>query len=124
MIRVRYRRAGGEHRLTVVGHADYDHHGKDIVCAGCSGVVYALLGFLHDHEGADLRLTASVESGQTLIHWRGGETAVEAAFQMALIGLAQIARRYPGHVQVETGETHPEERRIVSWETAHCRTST
>lgn len=124
MIRAQYRREGREHRLTVVGHADYDHHGKDIVCAGCSGVVYALLGFLHHQRRADARLTARVERGETTILWRGGEAAVEAAFQMALIGLAQIARRYPQHVRVDTGETHPQERSKVSWETEHCRTST
>ena len=101
MIRARYRSNGREHKLTVGGHANYDDHGNDIVCAGCSGIVYALLGFLHNHEGADLRLTASVESGETMIHWHGGETAVEAAFEMAVIGLAQIAKRYPDHVAVD-----------------------
>ena len=101
MIRARYRSKGMEHRLTVVGHADYDDHGNDIVCAGCSGIVYALLGFLHNQEGADMRLTASVESGETLILWFGWDTAVEAAFEMAVIGLAQIAKRYPEHVAVD-----------------------
>lgn len=101
MIRARYRSKGMEHMLTVVGHADYDDQGKDIVCAGCSGIVYALLGFLHNQRLADTRLMASVESGETMILWSGGDTAVEAAFQMAVIGLAQIAQRYPDHVAVD-----------------------
>ena len=101
MIRARYRCNGRAHSLVVVGHADYDDHGKDIVCAGCSGVVYALIGFLHNQEEADARLTTSVESGETLIFWRGEGIAVEAAFQMAVIGLGQIAQRYPDHVAVD-----------------------
>lgn len=42
MIRVRYR--PGEYEITATGHAGYAESGSDIVCAGTSAILNALLG--------------------------------------------------------------------------------
>ena len=112
MIRVRYRRNEFAHSLLVVGHAGYSDEGKDIVCSGVSAVVYALLGFLHNSPDREDRLTASVDSGETMIFWRGTGADITAAFHMALIGLAQIAQKYPDNVSMEA--TEPSSRRTAN----------
>ena len=104
MIRARYRCNETAHSLLVVGHAGYSDSGTDIVCAGASAVVYALLGFLHNVRDKENRLTVSVESGETMVLWRGNQAEVAAAFHMAVIGLAQIAQKYPRYVTVEAPE--------------------
>ena len=104
MIRVRYRRNEFAHSILVAGHAGYSSEGNDIVCAGVSAVVYALLGFLHNVPDRKERLTASIDSGETMIFWRGVSEDITAAFHMAVIGLAQIARKYPDFVSVEASE--------------------
>lgn len=37
--------------LTVMGHADYAEHGKDIVCAGVSSLVQTLALYADEHGG-------------------------------------------------------------------------
>lgn len=104
MIRARYRRNEFAHSLLVVGHAGYSSEGNDIVCSGVSAVVYALLGFLHNSPDSENRLTASADSGEAMIFWRGTDEGTAAAFHMAVIGLAQIAQKYPDYVSIEACE--------------------
>ena len=100
MIRVKYRTDGESHGLTMVGHADYAACGEDIVCAGASSIVYALLGWL-ENNSEDLTLcNADIHSGDVQILCEGGERTA-AAFEMMAIGLMQIADAYPSHVEIE-----------------------
>ena len=97
MIRVNYNRDGNRHRLSVTGHAGYATHGDDIVCAGVSGISYALLGYLHN---ASCHIAqARADSGDLLIDVRGGEL-ITGAFDMAMVGYLPIAKKYPHHVDV------------------------
>ena len=97
MIRVNYLREEGRHRLSVTGHAGYATHGNDIVCAGVSGISYALLGYLHNI-GCDIT-KAHTDSGQLQLDVMGDEMTA-GAFNMALVGYLQIAKKYPQHVDV------------------------
>lgn len=97
MIRVNYLREGNHHRLSVKGHAGYAAHGDDIVCAGVSGISYALLGYLN-HAGCDIS-EARADSGDLLIDARGG-ALIAGAFDMAMVGYLQISRKYPQCVDV------------------------
>lgn len=101
MVQVTYTQEADGQRMVLTGHANYDSHGKDIVCAGVSAITYALLGYLRNLEEAETRLYSSVDEGETLIYWHGRSPAVCAAFEVSLIGLAQIGARYPRCVQVE-----------------------
>lgn len=97
MIRVRYLREGDHHTLSIQGHAGYAEHGNDIVCAGVSAISYALLGWLN-HAGCDIS-AARVDSGDLEVSCKGIKQAA-TAFDMAVIGLGQIAKKYPRHVEV------------------------
>jgi uncharacterized protein YsxB (DUF464 family) len=102
MIRVNYLREGERHRLSVTGHAGYAAHGNDIVCAGVSGISYALLGYLHNI-GCDIT-KAHTDSGELLLDVRGDEMTT-GAMDMALVGYLQIAKKYPQHVDVYIART-------------------
>ena len=99
MIRAQYRKDGNIHALTVTGHAEYSSHGDDIVCAGASSIIYALLGWL-ENNSEDLEYSdADVHSGNVHIECEGGErTAV--AFEMMAIGLMQLQDAYASHVEI------------------------
>lgn len=97
MIRVNYLREGDRYRLSVQGHAGYSDHGNDIVCAGVSAISYALLGYLH-HAGCDIA-EAQADSGNLMISCRGDEMTA-GAFEMAMVGYLQIAKKYPQCVDV------------------------
>lgn len=105
MIRIDYKREGKHHTLTVQGHAGYDANGKDIVCAGVSAISYALLGYLHN--AGCVVADAKTESGDLGIAcWGGNE-----AFDMAMIGYLQIAKKYPQCVDVHIAGDSPDDTR-------------
>lgn len=100
MIRAKYRTDGEGHSLVMNGHAGYAQSGDDIVCAGASSIVFALLGWLENHPEEYDFLNTDVHSGDVLVACEGGErTAV--AFEMAAIGLLQLADKYPDHVAID-----------------------
>ena len=97
MIRVDDRRTGRRHRLAVTGHAGYGERGKDIVCAGVSALSFALLGYLHQAGSCLTQVRA--DSGDLLIE-AAGDSRTAGAFEMALVGYREIAKKYPHHVEV------------------------
>ena len=100
MICIDYRVGDHEHDLTILGHAGYSVTGNDIVCAGVSAITYTLLGFLENHRDDIAYISAQDKSGDTRIICKGGEK-VHTAFEMAIIGLQQIAMKYPKYVSIE-----------------------
>lgn len=94
MIRVEYSGGNGRHRLTLKGHAEYGPRGGDIVCAGVSALVYAMLGSIEPMGGEIIRYR--MDGGDADILCRGGDGAVLTA----LTGLEQIAEKYPRNVEV------------------------
>lgn len=101
MIRAKYHVAGDEHRLTLKGHAGYSTNGNDIVCSAVSSLVYALLGWLENNSEDVEWSNTFVESGDVSITCYGGARTT-VAFDMAAIGLEQIAMTYPDCMEIET----------------------
>ena len=100
MITANYTVNDNTHNLTVHGHANYADKGKDIVCAGVSALVQALIGWIEEHpEYADMVSIDEIHN-EVLIDCTGGED-VKAVFLMAAIGIEQIANVYPDHVQID-----------------------
>lgn len=100
MISAKYTIDGDKHTLVVLGHANYAEYGKDIVCAGASALVQALIGWIDDSDCNVECISRDSINNEFIISCRGNE-AVEAAFTMAFIGLEQIADSYPNHLQIE-----------------------
>lgn len=98
MITARYTVEDNTHNLTVLGHAGYSEKGTDIVCAGVSAIVQALIGWIENNP--EYAECISIDNGEVLIECNGGEE-LAAVFYMVAIGLEQIANTYPDHVQID-----------------------
>lgn len=100
MIRVRYEKDGEMHTLSVNGHAGYAEKGEDIVCAGVSALVYALIGWL-ENNSEDAKFVSIDERGGEAVVACEGDEKVAAVFYMAAIGIESIMNIYPDHVDIE-----------------------
>lgn len=99
MVRATYTIDENQHTLTVKGHANYAAYGKDIVCAGISSLVQALIGWLEEYHYKVENVSVDTKGGGVTISAEGEE--VTSIFQMVAIGLEQIADAYPNHIQID-----------------------
>lgn len=100
MIKARYIAEGNTHTLTVLGHANYAEYGKDIVCAGVSALIQALIGWAENNPHVIECVSVDDKSGEVIIECQGDED-VAAVFYMTAIGVEQIAEAYPNHVDID-----------------------
>lgn len=100
MIIAKYVRDGETHTLSVNGHAGYAPKGQDIVCAGVSAIVYALLGWLENNSENTDFVSIDENNGEVVIQCEGDDK-VTAVFHMAAIGIESIMNTYPDHVDID-----------------------
>ena len=100
MVRAKYTVDDKTHTLTVIGHANYDEYGRDIVCAGVSALVQALIGYIEENHYKAECVSIDTKSGEVVISCEGGDD-LAAVFYMTAIGLMQIADSYRDHVQID-----------------------
>lgn len=100
MIYASYERDGELHNLSVTGHAKYSAKGQDIVCAGVSAIVYALIGWLENNAEDTTFASVDEKNGEVILSVEGDER-VATAFSMAAIGIEAISVTYPAHVNIE-----------------------
>ena len=96
MIQVYADRRGSRCRLLVAGHAEHAK-GPDIVCAGVSALVSALVRYAAASP-ACRHLRHYVAHGEVFLSCRGG---LGAGFGIVLGGLRAIAAQYPECVKIE-----------------------
>ncbi len=101
MTDVYYFRSEEEHELYIYGHAGYDSEGKDIVCSAVSSLGWALIGFLENNANDTSEYAHLTDSGKLAV-CACSSPAVDAAYSMAVIGLRQIAKKYPDYVRFHT----------------------
>ena len=93
------------YRLGLSGHAQYCP-GNDIVCAACSALTQALIGWVQNNPKHVKKLHRLTGYGELLPG--GGSGCVDAtgdrqlrsAFMTAVIGLCQVSLSYPDNVRV------------------------
>jgi uncharacterized protein YsxB (DUF464 family) len=100
MVNATYRVEENTHTLTVYGHANYAEYGKDIVCAGVSSIVQALIGWIEENHYKANCISVDTSGSEVIISCEGGED-IAAVFGMTVVGLEQIADSYPDHVQID-----------------------
>lgn len=100
MVSVKYRVEEDTHTLTLFGHANYAEYGKDIVCAGVSALVQALIGWLEENYYKAKCISLDPKEGEVIICCEGG-VELAAVYHMTAIGLEQLANCYPDHVQID-----------------------
>lgn len=100
MVKAKYTIEENTHTLVVLGHANYAEYGRDIVCAGVSAIVQALIGWIEENYYKARCISVDPKEGEVIISCEGGED-IAAIFNMASIGLEQIADCYPDYVQID-----------------------
>lgn len=100
MVRAKYTVEESTHTLCVIGHANYAEYGKDIVCAGVSALVQALIGWCEENYDTVNCISIDPKEGEVIISCDGGND-VAAVFYMASVGMEQLANNYPDHVQID-----------------------
>lgn len=102
MIRAKYIIEDNEHTLTVHGHANYGEYGKDIVCAGASALIQALIGWIENNPyDVETECISLDEANGEVIVSCTGEKDTAAVFYMTAIGLEQLSYSYPDHVNID-----------------------
>lgn len=101
MTQVYAERRGNRCILSAQGHAT----GSVEVCAAVSGILYALAGYLTNavRERYIEFYENRMEDADVLLDFNGDDCTA-AAFEMAVIGLAQVGQQYPEFLQVEYRE--------------------
>lgn len=102
MTKLKYLKDETVHMLMLAGHAGYAEAGGDIVCAGISAVSYTLMGYLANLE--EVRSISKTDSGGLTIVCLRHDKA-DVAFDMALIGYIQIAKKYPDNLTIDISAT-------------------
>lgn len=94
--------AGRVVRFAVSGHAGYDEHGKDIVCAAVSALVLTTVHGLR--EIAVLPVDYQITSGKIACNLVGLDETQHLKAQLLcetmLLGLKSTAREYPEYLQI------------------------
>ena len=85
-----------DHRymLAAIGHAT----GSDTVCAAVSALIYAFAGYLDNDQQAKV-IYRHMTDGNIYFDCTGGDR-LQAAFEMAVIGLQQVAEAEPEYLNV------------------------
>ena len=87
-------------RLEASGHAGYAPAGQDIVCAGASTLIQALVSLLAGEETAHSDAWDEPEGPRLAVTADPPQEAwVEGAFELAKAGFALLAERYPEHLR-------------------------
>ncbi len=81
------------------GHAQAGPHGQDIVCAGVSALVQASIMGIERHLGRDINLTQNAK-GLKMSLIGEPDNLTNAIFETMLLGLSEIAKRYPKSVRI------------------------
>ena len=102
MIHANYTKDDNTHTLTVHGHANYAEYGRDIVCAGVSSIVQALIGWIEQHPyDIEQDLVSLDEANGEVIISCIGEKETAEVFHLVAIGIEMIAQSYPDHVYID-----------------------
>lgn len=88
------------------GHAGHGEQGSDIVCAGVSALLYALVAYLDDAvEGRGVgRVRHKTRDGYLWVRCRGLTAYDASASAVIKAGLRMIAAAYPCHVRFTHSE--------------------
>ena len=104
MIKVSYTELDGPHgptlRLEAAGHAGYAPAGQDIVCAGASTLMQALVSLLAGEENASSDVWEEPGGPRLAVTAAAPQQPwVEGAFELAKAGFALLAERYPDNLR-------------------------
>ena len=89
--------------ISMMGHANHESGGGDIVCAACSVLIQSLANTLYV---MGMNPNWYQRPGEAHVRFTAGRTLhrdirARGAFDMARVGLEMLARAYPENVKIE-----------------------
>ena len=93
----------GFQAMDLNGHANYNP-GQDIVCAGISALAFALVGTLRNVRDISFRRCTVVNGVQVEIEpfiEPEDRAITDTVFKTILVGLRQIEKKYPDHIEIK-----------------------
>ena len=109
MIKIRVKKSQKQYvTIGVTGHANYDDHGKDIVCASVSVLAQTLLASLGNLSGIE-NITYSMDSGDLSFELPVGLDHEQTynsnlLIESFLIGINGILEIYPDYLDLQVEE--------------------
>ena len=106
--------AGVTRRLEVKGHAGYAPAGQDIVCAGASILIQALIWMAAEMDQAECTASDGPEGPRVVVTAHPGadpreDQRINGSFELAKTGLALLAERYPDNLRFADTSSRGEE---------------
>ena len=96
MITINVARQADYVQFILTGHANFAEKGQDIVCAAASILVYTLVRRVDDlADSYDMNVTGN---GEAYICVNEDTPAIRHTFDTILMGIRELARNYPDHV--------------------------
>lgn len=88
--------------IEILGHADYDEYGKDIVCAGISALSFGTLNALDELFGKEVEL----EAGQSkiVIRIKQSNEKLQTCLEFFLIQAGTLQESYPENIKIQRKE--------------------
>lgn len=84
--------------ITVSGHAGYDEHGRDIVCAGVTALVQALIRSMEDL--TEDKFQYELSPGWADIKYRDLSESGKLLVDSFFIGICEIVEEFPECVRI------------------------
>ena len=84
-------------RMEVEGHALFDEHGKDIVCAGASILAFTLAEQMKRYEDNGIA-KLSIDKGVMRVDTVSNDETCAIAFDIIKTGYKLLAAKYPDHI--------------------------
>jgi uncharacterized protein YsxB (DUF464 family) len=85
--------------ISILGHAEYDDYGKDIVCAGVSTLLQTLIQSVETLTDDEIKYTMS--PGKADIEFRNLSGQSKTLLNSFFIGVEMIAYEYPENVKID-----------------------
>ena len=87
-------------RITMCGHADYDVHGQDIVCAGASAVVFGSTNALFELTEGKVSVEQDPNGGYFKIDILEFDERAELILNSMIISLQTIEESYQEYIKL------------------------
>lgn len=87
-----------KYKISVKGHASYDEHGKDIVCAAVSALFQTLIASVE--ELTPDTIEGEIQPDNSRIELLTMSDVSKCLFSSFVIGVEMIAENYPDNVRV------------------------
>jgi uncharacterized protein YsxB (DUF464 family) len=95
--------SGRIHSFEMTGHANFAEHGKDLVCAGASAVVFGSVNAIHKLTGITPEIIQHADGGYLKVVFhvaKENDSEYQLIIQAMIVSLQTIELDYGEHIQI------------------------